>query len=39
MKPFKTGYEPVRRLTNQEYNHTIRDLFGTHMTRDRFRVI
>ena len=31
------GYEPVRRLTNQEYNHTIRDLFGIDIRpADRF---
>ncbi len=31
------GFEPARRLTNQEYNHTVSDLFGLVMTpADRF---
>ncbi len=31
------GYEPARRLTNEEYNHTIRDLFGIDLRpADRF---
>ena len=31
------GYEPARRLTNAEYNHTIRDLFGIDLRpADRF---
>ncbi len=31
------GYEPARRLTHEEYNHTIRDLFGIDLRpADRF---
>jgi len=31
------GYEPARRLTHQQYNHTVRDLFGVNLRpADRF---
>lgn len=33
------GYEPARRLTHAEYNHTIRDLMGVHLRpADQFPV-